>query len=63
MRDNGLNEMYHKIRQARNAQFSAALSLLRKKAATDPEVAEALRLLRPWVPGQGQDDETTNRHE
>jgi hypothetical protein len=63
MRDNWLDEMYRKIKQARNAQFSAALSLLRQKAVSDPEVAEALRLLSLWVPGQGQDDETTSKRQ
>ena len=59
MRENWLTEMYHNIKKAHNERLSQALSLLSRKAASDPEVAEALRLLRPWAPGQGQEDERT----
>jgi hypothetical protein len=45
------------------ARDGNAHSYLDKKVASDPEVAEALRLLSPWASSQEQDDETTNRHE
>jgi hypothetical protein len=57
MRENWLAEIYQNIKRSRNERLSQALSLLQKKAATDPDIAEALRLLRPWAPGQEQDDE------
>jgi hypothetical protein len=57
MREHWLAEIYQNIKRSRNERLSQALGLLHKKAATDPEVAEALRLLRPWAPGQEQDDE------
>jgi hypothetical protein len=60
MRGHWLAEIYQNIKRSRNERLSQALSLLHKKAATDPEVAEALRLLSPWAPGQEQDDETRN---
>jgi hypothetical protein len=60
MRENWLAEIYQNIKRARNERLSQAFSLLDKKAASDPEVAEAISLLRPWVTGQGQDDETTS---
>jgi hypothetical protein len=60
MRAHWLTEIYHNIKQVRNERLARAISLLSRKAASDPEVAEALRLLRPWTPGQGQDDETTS---
>ena len=63
MRENLLAEIYQKIKQARNERLSRALSLLSKKALSDPEIAEALHLLSPWVPGQGQDDETTSKRQ
>ena len=52
MRENWLAEIYEDIKKARNELLSQALSLLDKKAASDPEIAEAVRLLRPWVTGQ-----------
>ena len=61
MRENWLAELYRSIKKARNERLSRALSLLHKKAGNDPEVAEALRLLRPWAPGQEQDDEKSNQ--
>jgi hypothetical protein len=61
MRENWLAEIYQTIKKARNERLSQALSLLDKKATSDPEVAEALRLLRPWAPGQEQDDEDPSR--
>ena len=57
MRENWLAEIYQNIKRSRNERLSQALSLLQKKAATDPDIAEALRLLRPWAPGQEQNDE------
>jgi len=63
MRENWLAEIYQNIKKARDERLSRALSLLHKKAANDPEVAEALRLLRPWAPGQRQEDEKTTDHQ
>jgi hypothetical protein len=60
MRENWLTEMYQKIKKSHNEQLSRAFNLLHKKAATDPEVAEALRLLHPWAPGLRQDNEKTS---
>ena len=60
MRENWLAEIYQNIKKARDERLSRALRLLGRKAASDPDVAEALRLLRPWAPGQEQDDETRN---
>ena len=60
MRDNWLAEIYQDIKRSNNARLSQALSLLDKKAASDPEIAEAVRLLRSWVTGQAQDDEKRN---
>jgi len=54
MRENWLGEMYDKIKQSRDARLSCILTLLGKKAANDADIAEALRLLRPWVSSQGQ---------
>jgi hypothetical protein len=51
-------KIYQTNKKDRNDRLSQALSLLDKKAASDPEIAEALRLLRPWAPGQAQDNET-----
>ena len=59
MRENWLAEIYQTIKKARNERLSQALSLLHKKAASDPEVAEALRLLHPWAPSQRQENERT----
>ena len=61
MRANWLIEAYQKIKRSRDERLSRALSLLSKKAASDPEVAEALRLLRPWAPGQGLEDEKNDQ--
>lgn len=57
MRENWLSEIYQHIKAAHNERLSQVLSLLSKKASTDPEVAEALRLLHLWAPDQGQEDE------
>jgi hypothetical protein len=57
MRESWLAELYQTIKKTHTEQLSRAMSLLQKKAARDPEVAEALRLLHPWVSGQGQGDE------
>ena len=57
MRENWLAEIYQNIKRSRHERLSQALGLLDKKVASDPEVAEAVSLLRPWVTGQGQDDE------
>ncbi len=54
MRENWLAEIYQTIKKAHDERLSRALSLLSRKAASDSEVAEAVRLLRPWVTGQGQ---------
>jgi hypothetical protein len=54
MRERWLAEIYQTIKKTRNEHLSQALSLLDKKAASDPEVAEAVSLLRPWVTDQGQ---------
>jgi hypothetical protein len=59
MRENWLAELYRSIKKARDERLSRALTLLHKKAGNDPEVAEALRLLHPWVLSQGQEDEKT----
>jgi hypothetical protein len=56
MREDWLAEIYQNIKQTRTNQISLAMSLLRKKAARDPEVAEALRLLHPFVSGQEQEE-------
>ena len=61
MRENWLAEIYHDIKKAHNERLSQALRLLRSKAECDPEVAEALRLLRPWAPGQEQDIEKNDQ--
>ena len=61
MRAHWLTEIYQDIKKARNERLSQALSLLDKKAASDPDIAEAIRLLRPWVTGHGQDDETNDQ--
>jgi hypothetical protein len=53
-----LNDIYRNIKKSRDERLSRVLDLLRKKAANDPEIAEALRLLRPWAPGQGPENET-----
>jgi hypothetical protein len=55
MREQWLAEIYHNIKRAHNERLSRALELLRKKAVSDPEVAEVLDLLRPWVPGPVQE--------
>ena len=55
MRENWLAELYQSIKTTRNNQISLAMSLLRKKAARDPEVAEALRLLHAFASGQEQE--------
>jgi hypothetical protein len=60
MREHWLTEIYQDIKKARNERLSQALSLLDKKAVSDPDIAEAVRLLRQWVTGQGQNDETNN---
>jgi hypothetical protein len=60
MRENWLSELYQNIKKARDERLAQALILLHKKAASDPEIAEAVRLLRPWMPGRGQEDETTS---
>jgi hypothetical protein len=57
MREEWIVEMYQSIKKARTEQLSRAISLLRQKAAHDPEVAEALRLLYPWASGQGQEEQ------
>ena len=57
MREDWLTEIYQNIKKARSECLTRALNLLSKKAVSDPEVAEALRLLRPCAPGQEQDDE------
>ena len=54
MRAHWLAEIYQDIKKARNERQSQALSLLDKKAASDPDIAEAVRLLRSWVTGQRQ---------
>jgi hypothetical protein len=54
MRAHWLTEIYSNIKKARHERLSQALSLLDKKAASDPEVAEAISLLRPWLTAQGQ---------
>ena len=60
MRKHWLSEIYQNIKKARNERLSRALSLLGKKAASDPEIAEVLNLLRPWVLGQGQAEEPSS---
>jgi hypothetical protein len=57
MREQWLAEAYHKMKKSLDARLSRALALLRKKARSDPEIAEALHLLRPWAPGQGREEE------
>ena len=59
MRENWLAEIYKNIKQSHNERLSQALILLSRKAANDPEVAEALRLLRPWATGQESEEEKT----
>jgi hypothetical protein len=54
MRQNWLGEMYSEIKQSRDARLSCILNLLSKKAINDADIAEALRLLSPWVSSQGQ---------
>ena len=61
MRENWLVEIYHDIKKAHNERLAQAMRLLSRKAESDPEVAEALRLLRPWAPSQEQDDEKNNQ--
>ena len=56
MREEWIVKMYQSIKKARTEQLSQAISLLRQKAARDPEVAEALRLLHPFVSGQEQEE-------
>ena len=53
MRENWIAEIYQDIKKARNERQSQALSLLDKKAASDPDIAEAVSLLHPWVTDQG----------
>ncbi len=60
MREQWLTELYRSIKKARDERLTRALSLLSKKAASDPEIAEALHLLRPVAPSQGPEDETTS---
>jgi predicted ATPase len=62
MRENWLAEIYRSIKKARDERLSRALILLGKKAVSDPEIAEALRLLSSWAPGQEHDDETTTKN-
>jgi hypothetical protein len=61
MRAHWLTEIYRDIKKAHNERLSQALSLLAKKVASDPEVAEVVSLLRPWVTDQGQDDESNDQ--
>jgi len=61
MRENWLAEIYRNIKRSRNERLCQALSLLDKKAASDPDVAEAVSLLRLWVTDQGQDDEKNDQ--
>jgi len=60
MRQNWLGETYKQIKQSRDARLSYIATLLAKKAADDAEIAEALRLLRLLMSGQGKEDETTS---
>ena len=55
MREGWLAEIYQNIKQTRTNQISLAMSLLQKKAARDPEVAEALRLLHAFASDQEQE--------
>ena len=56
MRENWLVEIYQNIKKTHAERLSQAVSLLQKKAARDPEVAEALRLLHPFPSGQEQEE-------
>jgi hypothetical protein len=56
MREDWLAEIYQNIKQTRTSQISLAMSLLRKRAARDPVVAEAIRLLHPFASGQEQEE-------
>ena len=62
MRENGLSEIYQHSKVARKEHLSQALSLLRKKAAYDPEIAKVIDLLLLWAPGQGQDEQKTTHN-
>jgi hypothetical protein len=55
MREHWLTEMYQRIKKDRSERLSRAVNLLRQKATSDPEVAEAVRLLHPWVTDQELD--------
>ena len=56
MRENWLAEIYQTIQKTHTERLSRAINLLRQKAAYDPEVAEALRLLHPFASGQEQEE-------
>jgi hypothetical protein len=60
VRQNWLGETYSKIKQSRDARLSHIATLLAKKAGDDAEIAEALRLLRLWVSGQRDEDESAS---
>ena len=62
MRENWLSEIYQHIKIARNEHLSQALSLLRKKAVFDPEIAEAIHLLLLCTPGPEQAEEKTTNN-
>jgi precorrin-3B methylase len=59
MREEWIVKMYQSIKKARTEQLSRAMSILQRKAARDPEVAEALCLLYPLVSGQEQEEKPT----
>jgi len=62
MREDWLSEIYQRIKAARNEHLSQALSLLRKKATHDPEIAEAIGLLLLWAPDQEQKEQKTTNN-
>jgi hypothetical protein len=41
-------DIYRKVREARDRELQHIMDTLRPKAATDPEIREALRILESW---------------
>jgi hypothetical protein len=41
-------EIYRKVKEARDKELQQILKMLGPKAASDPEIQEALRILESW---------------
>jgi len=48
MKHDFIFDIYRKVKEARDRELDQILKVLRPKAANDPEIRDALRILESW---------------